>query len=169
MANPFYTDLGFTKDQVANVSKVWGVIMTIVGAFVGGVLSLRFGVLRVLFAGAVLSAITNLLFAWMASQAVADVSALTLVIAADNLAGGIASSAFVAYLSGLTNVAYSATQYALFSSTMLLLPKFVGGLSGVIVDSYGYVAFFVSTALMGAPVLVLVWLVARKYGNVASK
>ena len=82
-------------------------------------------------------------------------------ISADNLSAGIASSAFVAYLSGLTSVAYSATQYALFSSVMLLLPKFVAGFSGVFVDAHGYVAFFYSTAALGIPVLLLVWLAGR--------
>jgi PAT family beta-lactamase induction signal transducer AmpG len=90
-----------------------------------------------------------------------DLTGLIFVISADNLAGGIASSAFVAYLSGLTNVAYSATQYALFSSLMLLLPKFIAGFSGVAVNAYGYAAFFNATALLGAPVLILVWLAAR--------
>jgi PAT family beta-lactamase induction signal transducer AmpG len=86
---------------------------------------------------------------------------LVLVISADNLSAGIASAAFIAYLSGLTNVAYSATQYALFSSVMLLLPKFVGGWSGLAVDSFGYPAFFTGTALLGVPVLILVWLASR--------
>jgi len=83
------------------------------------------------------------------------------VISVDNLAGGIASSAFIAYLSGLTNVAYTATQYALFSSTMLLLPKFVGGFSGWVVDQVGYVPFFIGTAALGLPVLLLIVLVSQ--------
>jgi len=90
-----------------------------------------------------------------------DLAFLIFAVSADNLSAGIASSAFVAYLSGLTNVAYSATQYALFSSVMLLLPKFLAGFSGWAVDRFGYEAFFVGTALLGAPVLVLVWLAAR--------
>ncbi|HPW85213.1 MAG TPA: AmpG family muropeptide MFS transporter, partial [Rhodoferax sp.] len=76
-------------------------------------------------------------------------------------ASGIASAAFIAYLSSLTNVNYSATQYALFSSMMLLLPKFVAGYSGMYVDAFGYGSFFTSTALLGAPVLLLVWLTSR--------
>jgi PAT family beta-lactamase induction signal transducer AmpG len=160
MANPFYVDMGFTKEEVAAVSKVYGVIMTLVGAFVGGALALRLGVLRVLMLGAVLSAASNLLFAWLATRG-HDLGGLIFVISADNLSAGIASAAFIAYLSGLTNVAYSATQYALFSSVMLLLPKFVAGFSGALVDAYGYVAFFVSTAALGVPVLLLVWLAGR--------
>ena len=160
MANPFYVDMGFSKDEVAAVTKVYGVAMTLVGAFVGGVLSLRMGVMRVLMLGAVLSASSNLLFAWLSTRG-HDVTALVWVVSADNLAGGIASSAFIAYLSSLTNVQYSATQYALFSSMMLLLPKFVAGFSGKYVDAFGYADFFTSTALLGAPVLILVFLASR--------
>ncbi len=160
MANPFYRDMGFTKDEVAAVSKLYGVAMTLLGAFVGGVLALKIGVLRTLAAGAALSAATNLLFAWLAMRG-HDLAFLVFAVSADNLSAGIASSAFVAYLSGLTNVAYSATQYALFSSVMLLLPKFLAGFSGWAVDRFGYEAFFVGTAALGAPVLVLVWLAAR--------
>ena len=160
MANPFYVDMGYTKDEVAAVTKVFGVIMTLVGAFIGGAMALRMGVMRVLMLGAVLSAASNVLFSWLAGQG-HDVSKLVFVISADNLASGIASSAFIAYLSSLTNVNYSATQYAMFSSMMLLLPKFVAGYSGVYVDAFGYANFFNSTALLGAPVLVLVWLASR--------
>ena len=160
MANPFYVDMGFTKDEVAAVTKVYGVIMTLVGAFVGGVLSMRLGVMRILMLGAVLSAGSNLLFAWLAGHG-HDVTALIAVVSADNLASGIASAAFIAYLSSLTNVSYSATQYALFSSMMLLLPKFVAGFSGDFVDSFGYAQFFTTTSLLGLPVLGLVWLASR--------
>lgn len=160
MSNPFYVDMGYTKEEVATVSKVYGVIMTIAGAALGGVLTLRLGVMRVLGAGALLSAATNVLFAWLTTRG-HDVTGLIFVVSADNLSAGIASSAFVAYLSGLTNVAYSATQYAIFSSLMLLLPKFIAGFSGVAVNAFGYAAFFNATAVMGAPVLILVWLAAR--------
>jgi PAT family beta-lactamase induction signal transducer AmpG len=160
MANPFYVDMGYTKDEVAAVTKIYGVIMTLVGAFVGGVLSMRFGVMRVLMLGAVLSAATNLLFAWLATRG-HDVTALVIIVSADNLSSGIASAAFVAYLSGLTNIGYSATQYALFSSVMLLLPKYVAGFSGAYVDAHGYVDFFTATAALGVPVLLLVWLAGR--------
>ncbi len=160
MANPFYVDMGFTKDQVAGVTKVYGVIMTLVGAFIGGVLSMRLGVMRVLMLGAVLSAVSNLLFAWLGSQG-PNVNALIWVISADNLSSGIASAAFIAYLSSLTNIQYSATQYALFSSLMLLLPKFLAGFSGQVVNSIGYAQFFTGTALLGLPVIVLVALASR--------
>ena len=157
MANPFYVDMGYTKDEVAAVSKVFGVVMTLVGAFVGGVLTLRFGVMRILFLGAILAAVSNLLFAWLATQG-HDLQGLIWVISADNLSSGIATAAFIAFLSSLTNIQYSATQYALFSSMMLLLPKWLAGFSGVFVDSFGYQYFFISTAIIGAPVLILIWL-----------
>ncbi len=160
MANPFYVDMGYTKDEVAFVSKIYGVIMTLAGAFVGGVLSMRFGVMRVLVLGAILSAATNLLFAWLGTRG-HDVTALVFVISADNLSSGIASAAFIAYLSSLTNINYSATQYALFSSMMLLLPKFLAGYSGQYVDAFGYGNFFTATALLGLPVLLLVWLAPK--------
>jgi PAT family beta-lactamase induction signal transducer AmpG len=161
MANPFYVDMGYTKDEVAAVTKIYGVIMTLAGAFVGGALAMRFGVMRVLMLGAVLSAASNLLFAWLASRG-HDVGALIFVIAADNLSSGIASAAFIAYLSSLTNVNYSATQYALFSSIMLLLPKFLAGYSGKYVDAFGYSNFFTASALLGVPVLLLVALASRQ-------
>ena len=160
MANPFYVDMGYSKLEVANVTKVFGVIMTLVGAFIGGVLSMRFGVMRILMLGAVLSAVSNLLFAWLGGRG-HDVNALVWVISADNLSSGIASAAFIAYLSSLTNINYSATQYALFSSMMLLLPKFLAGYSGKYVDAFGYTDFFTATAMLGIPVLLLVYLASR--------
>jgi PAT family beta-lactamase induction signal transducer AmpG len=161
MANPFYVDMGYTKDEVAAVTKVFGVLMTLAGAFLGGALALRVGVMRVLMLGAVLSAASNLLFAWLGTRG-HDLTGLVFVISADNLSGGIASAAFIAYLSGLTNVQYSATQYALLSSVMLLLPKWIAGFSGRFVDAYGYSSFFLATALLGVPVLLLVALTSRQ-------
>ena len=160
MANPFYVDMGYTKDEVAAITKVFGVLMTLLGAFVGGALAMRLGVMRVLMLGAVLSAGTNLLFAWLGTRG-HDLTGLIFVISADNMAGGIASAAFIAYLSSLTNVQYSATQYALFSSMMLLAPKWIAGFSGRFVDANGYTEFFLGTALLGLPVLILVALVSR--------
>ena len=160
MANPFYVDMGYTKDEVAAVTKVFGVLMTLLGAFIGGVLSLRLGVMRILMLGALLSAGSNLLFAWLGGVG-HNLTALVWVISADNLASGIASAAFIAYLSSLTQVQYSATQYALFSSMMLLMPKWLAGFSGVFVDAHGYATFFTCTALLGLPVLLLVGLASR--------
>ena len=160
MANPFYVDMGYTKDEVATVTKIYGVIMTLVGAFLGGGLAMRFGVMKVLMLGAVLSAGSNLMFAWLGTRG-HDVTSLIFVISADNLSSGIASAAFIAYLSSLTNINYSATQYALFSSMMLLLPKTLAGYSGAYVDAFGYSNFFTATALLGVPVLLLIGLASR--------
>ncbi|MEN8179078.1 MAG: MFS transporter [Pseudomonadota bacterium] len=160
ISNVFYVDLGFSKAEVAAITKVYGVIMTLLGAGLGGLLMMRLGVMRILFVGGLLAAATNLLFALLATLG-HDVLMLTLVISIDNLSAGLATAAFVAYLSSLTNVSYSATQYALFSSVMLLLPKFLGGFSGVMVDSVDYPTFFLITTLMGVPVLVLILLAMR--------
>jgi PAT family beta-lactamase induction signal transducer AmpG len=116
--------------------------------------------MRILFLGAILSAVSNLLFAWLAMQG-HDLQGLVWVISADNLSSGIATAAFIAFLSSLTNIQYSATQYALFSSMMLLLPKWLAGFSGVFVDTFGYSIFFIGTAIIGAPVLILIWLAIR--------
>ncbi|MGP9800231.1 AmpG family muropeptide MFS transporter [Rheinheimera sp. NSM] len=160
MANAFYVDMGYSKEEVASVSKIYGVIMTLIGAALGGVLINRFGTVRILFIGALLSAVTNLLFAAL-SQIGYDLAWLTLIISADNLSAGIATSAFIAYLSSLVNLAFTATQYAMFSSLMLLLPKFTGGFSGHWVEQMGYGPFFVMTALLGIPALLLIIVLAK--------
>jgi MFS transporter, PAT family, beta-lactamase induction signal transducer AmpG len=161
MANPFYVDMGFSKDEVAEITKVFGLIMTLIGAFVGGALSVKFGVMRVLMLGAVLSAASNLLFAWLSTRG-HDTTALKMVISLDNLSTGIASTAFIAYMSSLTNIAYTATQYALLSSMMKLIPEWLAGFSGVAVNNLGYAHFFIGTALLGLPVLVLIWFASKK-------
>jgi len=161
IANVFYVDMGFTKEEIAQIIKIYGVVMTIVGAGLGGILVNRFGVRKILFLGALLVSLTNLLFAWLATLG-NDTTALTIVISLDNLSGGIATAAFVAYLSSLTNIQYSATQYALFSSMMLLFPKFLGGFSGGFVDSFGYPWFFTAVAIIGLPVLILIWISPNK-------
>lgn len=154
MANPFYLDLGFSKTDIADVTKVFGFLMTIAGAALGGVLVARFGIARPLLLGAVLVAVTNLLFAALAVLE-PDLALLAVVISADNLSGGIAAAVFIAYLSSLTNTAYTATQYALFSSLMTLPAKVLGGFSGVVVDAHGYMAFFLYAGLLGIPAIVL--------------
>ncbi len=155
MANPFYLDLGFSKPQIANITKIFGFFMTIAGSVLGGVLVVRYGIMRPLLLGAVMVAATNLLFALMASVG-PNLVLLTVVISADNISGGLANAAFIAYLSSLTNRAYTATQYALFSSLMTLPGKFIGGFSGIIVDGYGYVSFFVYASAIGVPAVLLV-------------
>ncbi|NTS77592.1 MFS transporter [Catenovulum sp. SM1970] len=160
MANPFYVDIGFTKGEVAAIAKVFGVIMTLVGAAIGGILVSQKGTLFTLFVGALLTASTNLIFVVL-SKTGPDLTWLTIVISVDNLSGGIATAAFIAFLSMLTNKDFSATQYAVFSSTMLLLPKFVAGFSGFFVEAFDYTWFFIGCALIGLPALILVAVLAK--------
>jgi len=155
ITNVFYLNIGFSMDNIADYGKLYGLIMTILGGFVGGLLSVRFGVMRTLLLGAILSAATNILFITLANTG-HDLHLLMLVIAADNLSGGLAGAAFVAYLSSLTNIAFTATQYAIFSSLMTLFPQLIGGYSGAIVNATNYQTFFLITALMGIPVILLI-------------
>ena len=166
ITNVFYQDLGFTKPVIANVVKSFGLGMTILGGFLGGLLAIRFGVMKILFLGAVLSALTNLLFMLLA-QVGQDITMLYVVIAADNLSAGLASAAFIAFLSSLTNISFTAMQYAIFSSLMTLLPKILGGYSGTIVENIGYEQFFLITAVMGIPVLLLIVL-ANKHLDIKN-
>lgn len=164
MANPFYIDMGYSLADIASVTKVFGLIMTMLGAVVGGLLVSRLGLMRVLLLSAVLVAFTNLLFAWLATQE-ARLELLALVVSGDNLSGGMAGSAFIAYLSSLTSRAYTATQYALFSSLMLLPAKFLAGFSGDVVDASNYVTFFIYAAALGVPAIVLVLYLMRWRGT----
>lgn len=161
MANPFYLDTGYTLEQIGIVAKGYGVIMTIVGAILGGLLVARWGAIRALVVGGLLVILSNLCFAFLALSSDPGIVGLSLVISADNLSGGLAGSAFIAYLSGLTNTAYTATQYALFSSLFTLLGKLLGGFSGVVVEQFGYVIFFFYTSALGVPALLLVIYLAR--------
>ena len=155
ISNVFYLELGYTKIQIASVVKTFGLIMSLIGGFVGGIFTKNFGVLKMLYWGAILSAATNLLFLLL-TKIGASMPMLYVVISADNLAAGLASAAFVAFLSGLTDTSFTAVQYAIFSSFMTLIPKVFGGYSGGIVDSLGYSGFFILTTLMGVPVLYIV-------------
>jgi PAT family beta-lactamase induction signal transducer AmpG len=163
IANVFFQDMGFTKVEIATVVKTFGLIMTIVGGFLGGLFALRFGVIRSLYLGAFLTVATNLLYLWLA-QAGHHLPLLYLVISADNLSAGVASAAFVAFLSSLTNISFTAVQYAIFISLMTLLPKMIGGYSGGMVEVLGYEGFFLIASLMGVPVLLLVYWVSRRLG-----
>lgn len=187
MAHPFYIDMNFSKEQIASISKIFGLCMTLLGAGAGGLLIVRFGILPILFVGGAASAATNLMFLLLAGMGPSS-AMLTLTISCDNFSAGLASTAFVAYLSSLTNLKFSATQYALLSSIMLLLPRLLGGYSGVMVEQLafstplldslqdwglaqfppsmlGYANFFLVTALFGIPTLVLIlwqWRLERR-------
>ncbi|HLR87222.1 MAG TPA: MFS transporter [Wenzhouxiangella sp.] len=163
MANPLYLDLGFTLSQIATVTKLFGVFMTIAGGLLGGVLVARYGLLPMLLASAIAVAATNLLFAWLATTG-PQLWALFMAIGADNLANGISATVFIAWLSSLVSRRYTATQYALFSSFMTLPGKIMGGPSGWIVDQAGYPFFFIYAAGLGIPaVLLIVWLMSTRF------
>jgi len=161
ISNIFYQDMGFTKPEIATAVKTYGLVITIAGGFLGGILAYRIGVMRALMWGAILAAATNLAFIGLALVG-RDLTWLYWVVSIDNLAAGFASAAFVAFLSSLTNIQFTAVQYAIFSSLMTLLPKTLGGYSGAMVDGMGYPGFFTLTALLGVPVIALVWLAGRR-------
>ncbi|MEO1901362.1 MAG: MFS transporter [Alcanivorax sp.] len=176
MANPFYLDIGYTKNEIATVAKFFGFFMTILGSAVGGLAVLRWGLGRSMLVGAVGVAATNVLFAVMATyspvtQVVVEpeqvrwlaLTWLAAVISADNLFGGFANVALIAFMSSLTNRNFSATQFALFSSLMTLPGKFIGGFSGEVVKAAGYPTFFNYAALLGVPAILLtLWWMQRR-------
>ena len=161
ISNVFYQDMGFSKEEIAAAVKTFGVIMAIAGGFLGGLLSQRFSLMKMMMAGAVLAAATNLMFILLAWRG-HDVPFMYLAVGFDNLAAGLAGAVFIAFLSALTSIRFTAVQYAIFSSLMTLLPKTLGGYSGSIVDKIGYPGFFMFTALLGVPVLILVYWVDKK-------
>lgn len=161
ISNVFYVDMGFSKSVIGGVTKTFGLLMVLCGGLVGGVLTVRFGVNNILMVGAILSAVTNLMF-MVLTQFPGDVVVLSIVVAVDNLAAGVATTAFVAFLSSLTNISFTAVQYAIFSSLMTLFPKLFGGYSGTIVESSGYGNFFILTTVMGIPVILLILAVRKR-------
>jgi PAT family beta-lactamase induction signal transducer AmpG len=161
MAYPFYIDLGFSLSEIATITKVFGVFVTLFGAAVGGVAVARYSLAGPLIVGAIMLAVTNLFFAAMALSG-PDLGFLVVTISADNLAAGFTGTVFIAYLSSLTNTAYTATQYALFSSLMTLPGKLISGFSGFIVESIDWFSFFVYASGMGIPAILLAVIVSRK-------
>ncbi len=167
MANPFYVKTGFTKAEIAAITKIFGLAATLTGVFVGGLLVGRFGVMRALLVCGILQMLSNLLFAVQA-LAGRDLRVLVLTIGFENLAGGMGSAAFVAYLSVLCNVAYTATQYALFSSFMAVGRTVLSSTSGIIADRVEWVVFFALSTLLALPgLLVLAWML--KYFPTAGR
>lgn len=162
MANPFYADLGLAKETVGAVRGSIGLVATIVGIAAAGLSAVRFGFVPTLLAGAVLGPGSNLAFAWLATQG-GDPGAFTTAMVIDNFATGFAGVALVGYMSSLTSIGYTATQYALLSSFYALLGKVLKGFSGVAVETLesgrtlleAYALFFVGTALLGIPALLL--------------
>lgn len=156
ISNVFYADMGFSKVEIASAVKTFGVAMSILGGIAGGVLAQRFRLMNMMMLGAVAAAATNLLFVWLALRG-HDVPLMYTAVGLDNFAAGLAGTVFVAFLSALTNIRFTAVQYALFSSLMTLLPKTIGGYSGAIVKQIDYTGFFLFTAALGVPILLLVW------------
>ncbi|QTP58766.1 MFS transporter [Billgrantia antri] len=160
MANPLYIDLGFSLETIANVTNVFGIAMSIGGGILGGLLVARYGIGPILVLGAVAATLTNLLFAALA-LAGQSLPMLVMTIVGDNLSNGLASAVFIAFLSSLTSRAYTATQYALFSSLMTLPGKFLSGFGGMVVAAEGYPTFFVIATALGLPAIALAIWVSR--------
>ncbi|MGO2009100.1 AmpG family muropeptide MFS transporter [Vreelandella alkaliphila] len=158
MANPLYIDLGFSLATIANVTNIFGIAMSITGGILGGLLVARYGIGPLLIIGAGFVMVTNLLFAALALIG-NQLPMLVVTIIGDNLANGLASAVFIAFLSSLTSRAYTATQYALFSSLMTLPGKFLSGFGGLVVTAQGYATFFVVATLLGLPAILLaIWI-----------
>ncbi len=162
MAMPFYLELGYSLSEIATIAKVFGFAMTLIGAGLGGLVVGAAGVERPLVYGAAMLAATNLFFAGLAAIGEPDVGLLTITIAADNFSLGFSSTLLLAYLASLTNTAYTATQYALFSSLMSLPGKFFSGFSGLLADSVGWVPFFIYVSLAGVPAIALAIAIRRR-------
>jgi len=147
MASPLYSDLGFDRAVVGGIQGGPGLFATMVGLFIGGLAVYRFGLMRALVVGLVITFITNGAYAWLAATAGPDEYwKLTVAIVGDNLAGGFVTTAFIAYLSSLVDPANAATQYALLASFYAFIAKFLSGFSGVLADAVGWVNFFIITA-----------------------
>jgi PAT family beta-lactamase induction signal transducer AmpG len=162
MANPFYLDMGFTLKQVAAIAKGYGLVMSITGIIVGGAAVARLGRTRSLLLGSLLVIASNLAFATFASLGQPSVPGLALIISLDNLALGVHGTALIAFMSTLTSAKYTATQYAVLSSLYALPGKLLMGTSGFVVEGIGYPSFFVYTACLSAPALLLLYLLARR-------
>ncbi|MFZ3074990.1 MAG: MFS transporter [Psychrobacter glacincola] len=160
ISNVFYQDMAFTKVDIANAVKLVGVVMAIAGGFLGGLLAQKMRIMRAMMVGAVLACMTNLLFILLTYHP-GSLPYMYLAVILDNLAAGLASAVFIAFLSALTSIRFTAVQYSIFSSLMTLLPKVVGGYSGTIVDSTSYPFFFMFTFLIGIPILALIYYVDK--------
>ncbi|WP_448191387.1 AmpG family muropeptide MFS transporter [Azospirillum sp. sgz301742] len=164
MSQPFYKELGFEKSEVAAVSKVFGLWATIVGGLIGGVFVSRVGVLRALLTGGVAQMLSNLayvLLAWSGH----DVVMLAVTVAIENVCAGIATAAFVAYLSSLCNVAYTATQYALLTSFTKVGGDLFGASSGYFAAHMGWIGFFLVATAACAPALIVLVLYQTRAGG----
>lgn len=160
ISNVFYLDMGFSKTDIANAVKLVGVVMVIAGGFLGGILAQKMRMMQAMMVGAILACVTNLLFVLLTYHP-GSLPYMYLAVIFDNLAAGLASAVFIAFLSALTSIRFTAVQYAIFSSLMTLLPKVLGGYSGTIVDNTSYPFFFIFTFAIGIPILILIYLVDK--------
>lgn len=161
MANPFYVAMGFSKIEVANISKIFGVAATLAGLAVGGVTVYRLGLYRSLLVCGVLQMLSNLMYA-LQTLVGHDVAMLTLTIGVENFTGGMGSAAFVAYLSNLCNLAFTATQYALLSSLATVGRTTLSSAGGWLSEELDWFWFFVATTGAALPgVLMIAWLMRR--------
>jgi MFS transporter, PAT family, beta-lactamase induction signal transducer AmpG len=160
MANPLYIQLGFSKVEIANISKIYGVWIGIAGAFAGGILVSRLGLMPTLLCGGIAASASHLTLSYLAASG-AKLDLLTLAISVENFASGFAGTALIAYMSSLTSPAFAATQYALLSSLYALPGKLIGGLSGWLVEQFGFPHFFMLTSAIGIPVVILCLLIWR--------
>jgi PAT family beta-lactamase induction signal transducer AmpG len=161
MANPFYIKIGFTKVEIANVSKIFGVFATLIGVFAGGIVVKRFGILKSLLYCGILQMLSNLMFAAQAAIG-PQVGFLVLTIGIENLSGGMGSAAFVAYLSMLCNTSYTGTQFALFTSFMAFGRTWLSVVSGWVADQTSWAIFFISSTFVALPgLLLLLWMLNK--------
>ncbi|MBI1208602.1 MAG: MFS transporter [Azospirillum sp.] len=154
MAMPFYLDLGFSKIEIANVTKLFGLLATIAGGFIGGALVHRLGIMRGVLVCGVLQMVSNLTFAVLAMVG-HDLGMLMVTVTIENICGGMATAAFVAYLSSLCSVAYTATQYALLSSLFAFSRDVLGASGGWFSGQLGWVGYFVLCTAAALPGLAL--------------
>ncbi|MGA8708035.1 MAG: MFS transporter [Steroidobacteraceae bacterium] len=162
MANPFYLELGFKLGQIAAVAKVYGTIWTIAGILIGGFVVARIGRLPSLVLGSALIIISNIGYSVMAAHGTPSVVGLATIISLDNFAQGVHGTALIAFMSSLTSASFTATQYAVLSSLYALLPKLLMGTSGWVVDAIGYPRFYLYTAALSIPALLLLWMLSRR-------
>jgi PAT family beta-lactamase induction signal transducer AmpG len=167
LANPFYLEIGYSKIQVAAIAKVYGTWVTLLGVATGAWAVLKLGVARCLFTATLLIASTNLFFAAMVIVG-PEPWMLAVTITADNLAGGFSGTVLIAYLSSLTNLSFTATQYALLSSFMSLAGKFTAGFSGNVQESIGWLGFFLYAAALGVPAIALSFIVAKRHAKLVG-
>jgi len=162
MANPFYLELGFSLAQVGVVVKSYGVLMTILGSFLGGALVARYGIHRTLLWGGLAMGLSNLLLAALAKIG-PSVPALSIVISIENFANGIGNVAFIAFMSSLCNLAFTATQYALMTSFMAFTRTILASGGGWLADQLDWVTFFVATTFAAIPGLALLFWMMRRF------